>query len=304
MLEAHELARALMDEPRDGDRGHGRGILGRRPAARRIEIEIAEAVGVVMERGHEEEAAVPGGVFRGADPVRRHHLVFTPRLERLSEEKRAAFLPRAMLVERRVAEGVEIGERDPRVIGARGQGIGAPHAFGEELDLPACEVGPVGATHGFGDGIGDEVDNPRLDVGAPEAHPLAGEPIAERRLREAACKRDPHRLVVLVAILVEHHQDQVEARKDVEREPFDQLRVLERDRRRQERFRHAAPRARIHRIEAQPAAQVAHEIEPPAGHPRREKEPGGEQRFDADSSGARSHQNPRLIPTRIDHGVS
>ena len=60
--------------------------------------------------------------------------------------------------------------------------------------------------------------------------------------------------------------------------PADELRVLERDLRGQERLRHAA--GDVHRVQAQVAGEVRDEDERLACQLRLDVEPGGEQRLD------------------------
>ena len=93
-------------------------------------------------------------------------------------------------------------------------------------------------------------------------HPVIRELVAKRKLGKAAVDRDQHRLVVLVAVVVEHHQNLLQLREHVERVPVHQVRVLQRDVRRQQGLRHAA--AAVHRVQAEPAAQVADEVQPSA----------------------------------------
>ena len=112
-------------------------------------------------------------------------------------------------------------------------------------------------------------------------HAALSQPVAERRLRVAAAHRDEHRLVVLVAVAVEHQQDLAERREDVERVAVHQVRILNGDVGRQERLGHAAAFPDVHRVQAEASAQVAEEIQSPADELRRDKQASRKQGFDA-----------------------
>ena len=72
---------------------------------------------------------------------------------------------------------------------------------------------------------------------------------ARQRLGEATVERDHVRHVVLVAVGVDHDEDQTEPGKDVEELAADELRVLERHLRREQGLGHAA--GCVHRVQAQ-----------------------------------------------------
>ncbi len=58
--------------------------------------------------------------------------------------------------------------------------------------------------------LGVEVHQAAVWIALEAVHAALSQPVAERRLRVAAAHRDEHRLVVLVAVAVEHQQDSVE----------------------------------------------------------------------------------------------
>ena len=105
-----------------------------------------------------------------------------------------------------------------------------------------------------------------------------GERLGSERLGKASVERDQVRLVVLVAVAVDHHDDLPEIRDDVERVPADELRVLERDPRRQQRLRDAA--VDVHRVEAEVPGEVREERQRVVAELRLEEEPRREQRLD------------------------
>ncbi len=146
---------------------------------------------------------------------------------------------------------------------------------------------------GFHDGAGAGVyfqdRQGALRVGLRQADLLAGETVAEKRFRDAAGERDHHRLVVLVAVVVNHYHNFAQAGEDFEEgHAVDQDRVLQGDVGRQQRFRDAA--VLIHRVEAHAAGEVADEVEPVADELRTEEEPRGKQGFNFEGG----HHTPLL----------
>jgi hypothetical protein len=99
----------------------------------------------------------------------------------------------------------------------------------------------------------------------------AAERLVVERLGETAGDRDHERLVILVAVVVDHHDDAVEVGEHVVGEPAEELRVLECDSGREQRLGHAA--GRVHRVEAEPAREVADEVDAIVGELRVHEKP-------------------------------
>ncbi len=93
------------------------------------------------------------------------------------------------------------------------------------------------------------------------------------------------RHVVLVAVRVEHHDDALESRQDVEEMAADELRVLQSDLRRQERLGNAARGG--HREETEVTREVRGERQAVAGELRLDEEPRRQQRLDPIRAAAR-----------------
>ena len=106
--------------------------------------------------------------------------------------------------------------------------------------------------------------------------------------------------VVLVAVRVDHHEDPPERREDVEEVAADELRVLERDLRRQQRLRHAA--RRVHRVQAQMPREIRDERDSVVGELRLDEEARGEERLDAIRSAypqCPPPRSPQVPPRRL-----
>ena len=76
---------------------------------------------------------------------------------------------------------------------------------------------------------------------------VTGQRLPEDRFGVAAVDGNPHGLVVLIAVVVEHDQDFAQVGVDLE-QARDVMRILQGHVRRQQRLRHAA--AGVHRVEA------------------------------------------------------
>jgi len=127
--------------------------------------------------------------------------------------------------------------------------------------------------------LGREVGDPGRRVDVDEVRAERGERLFGNRLGEAAFERDEERPVVLVPVLVDHHDDPLEPGHDGERTPADELRVLERQLRRKERLRDTP--GRVHREQAESPGEVRDEVEASVRELRLREDARREQRLDA-----------------------
>ena len=104
---------------------------------------------------------------------------------------------------------------------------------------------------------------------------LALESVVEHRLRHAAGQGYGARLIVLVAIRINHEQDLVEIREDGEQLTVDQLRVTQRDISGNQRFRIASFERLT--VEAHPTGEIADEVQVATRGHRMEKQACGQQ---------------------------
>jgi hypothetical protein len=93
--------------------------------------------------------------------------------------------------------------------------------------------------------------------------------VVEGRLRDSPFGRDDHRLVILIAISVDHDHNLPQLRKYIKRFSIDQVGVLQSDVRREKRLWDAS--AIAHPIQADFAAQIAQKIDPIADYLRPEE---------------------------------
>lgn len=101
---------------------------------------------------------------------------------------------------------------------------------------------------------------------------MSSEVIPEGRLGKAASNGDEHGQVVLVPVVVDHHEDLSKAREKGEWATTYQVRILEGNVGRKEGLGHGA--ACIHGIKAQVSGEVGEEVNPPLAMVGREEEPG------------------------------
>jgi hypothetical protein len=181
------------------------------------------------------------------------------------------------LVENEVAHRVSVREDDPRVVGGPCHGERPVPAPPERLRLTRREVDADGGDRRLLTRLDGEVRDVRRLVDVDEVRPAAGESVRER-LGKSALDRYEVREVVLVPVRVDHHEDLPELREDVEEVSAEQLRVLERHRRREERLGHT-PRV-VHRVQAQVPAQVRAEDDPIAEELRLDEDARREERLD------------------------
>ena len=188
------------------------------------------------------------------------------------------------LVEDDVVGAVAVAEDRAAVIRRPRHRIRAVHALAQEVGGAGREVGAVGRAHGLLARLAHDVRHSGLRVDVDQVGAVAAEHLLVERLREASLERDDERLVDLVAVVVDHHDDAAELGEHEVREAADELRVLERDPGRQQRLGHAA--GRVHRVQAQPSGEVADEVDAVVGELRVHEEPRREQRLDAAGGGA------------------
>ena len=268
MLQLLELARTGVHETVECDGLH---------LAETGEVEVAGRAGVVEDRRREQHPARARRDVRRADPGGG---VLAPRLalvERRPVDDRAPVVPR--LVEHDVAGEVLVAEHDARVVAAECGRERAVRALVERLDRPGREVAAPRVDQRLRARLDREVGEPAVRVDLDQVRACVRKRLRRDRLGKAAVDRDEERLVVLVAVVVEHHDDAIERGQHAERLAADQLRVLERDLRRQQRLGDAA--RGVHRVEAEPAREVRDEVEPAVGQLWRDEEARREQRFDA-----------------------
>ena len=127
-------------------------------------------------------------------------------------------------------------------------------------------------------GLDGEVRDLGRIVDVHEVGAAADERLGRERLGKATVERNRVRKVVLVPVGVDHHDDAAEAGEDVKQVTADELRVLERDLRRQERLGDAS--RRVHGVEAQVAGEVRGEGDAVARELRLDEQARSEERLD------------------------
>ena len=248
-----------------------------------IDRDVAEPVGVGEQGGREEQAPAAGREVAVRDGARVDLLPGGARVEGnavYEPQSGGSLLPQVQDV---VAHGVDVDDRHPAVVPAEARHLAAVAARAERLEGAVVEPPPVGGEELLGARLRVQVDDPPLLVHLHAVAPVLRERRAERGLGEAAADRDDHRLVVLVPVPVDHHEDLPLLREDPVREPPDQLGVLQGKVRGQERLGDAP--SLVHRVQAQAAGQVGDEVDPVAHPLGREEEAGREERVDADRAG-------------------
>src|SRR6266516_2623113 len=198
-------------------------------------------------------------------------------VERRAVDDRPA-APAVGLIEDDVIEQVLLGEHHPRVIAAPRDGKRPVRALAELLDLRAPQIATQAVDQRLLVRLGGEVRDRRIGIDDDQVRAETLEGICCERLREAAFERDHERLVVLVAVAIDHHDDLPEVGQHEERVTEDQLRILQRDLRRQERLWYAA--VCIHREQAERTTEVGDEVEPAVRELGLEEKPGRQQRLD------------------------
>ena len=163
------------------------------------------------------------------------------------------------LEEQRVAEEVLVEEHDARWSGVHASGI-APYMLCARVSTSPESRLQRSALMMDSWRDSAAVRNARVRIDADEVRASAVESIGGKGFGEPAVDRDEERLVVLVPIVVDHYEDPPEVGEHKERVALDQLRVLQRELRRQERFRNTA--LLVHRVHAEPAREVGEEVEP------------------------------------------
>jgi hypothetical protein len=116
--------------------------------------------------------------------------------------------------------------------GGEGERERAVHAPREDLDLAGRKIAAKRGEHRLLARLGREVGDAPRGVDLEEVRPEALERLRRDRFREAAVERHGERLVLLVAVAVEHDDDPLEPRQHAERVADDQFGILERDLRR------------------------------------------------------------------------
>ena len=157
------------------------------------------------------------------------------------------------------------------MIGRVGDRPGAVLALAKRVDGAGRQVGAEAVVQRRVARLRDKVGDAGSGVDVNEVRPFAAERLGIERLREAAFERDHEGLVNLVAVVVDHHDDATVVGEDEEWVAADQLRILEGNPGREQRLGDAA--GGVHRIEAQPAGQVADEVEPVIHELGTEEEP-------------------------------
>src|SRR3954469_25227582 len=107
----------------------------------------------------------------------------------------------------------------------------------ELADGAAAQVAPERVDQRFLARLGREVRNRSCWVDLDEVRAVTLETVTGERFREATLERNDERPVVLVTVAVDHHDDPVQVGENEERLAAYQLRVLQRDLRRQQRLR-------------------------------------------------------------------
>jgi hypothetical protein len=92
-----------------------------------------------------------------------------------------------------------------------------------------------------------------------DMHTITRKEVVKSRLRIAAIDWDCHGLVILVTILIGHHDDFAQTGIDIECLTREQVWVVQGDIRREQRLRHAA--AIIHSIQADVTTKIALKID-------------------------------------------
>ena len=81
--------------------------------------------------------------------------------------------------------------------------MAAPHI----CQLPCVQIHEPGLVYWIGTRIDAKNSQVVLGIAVAANHLLAGKPITKERLRNAAIDWDQHRLVIFIAILVDHDQN-------------------------------------------------------------------------------------------------
>ncbi len=268
MLKSLELARALVDESLDGH------LLD---LTRAVEREIARTARVVEHRRGEEDSLAAHRAVRGAEAGQR--IVTT--LLALVHRRAVEHLARSVvvdLVQHDVSDRVSVSQHDARVIGRPREDERAVRALADGLDFAAVEVDPDRGHDRLLTRLHVEVRGRGLEVDVEEARPPPAESLFGQRLRETAFDRDDVGHVVLVPVVVDHQHDLPEPGQHVVRVALDQLGVLQRELRGNQRLGDAA--GGVHRVQAQVPGEVRDEVEAPVRKLRLEKEARREQRLD------------------------
>ena len=153
------------------------------------------------------------------------------------------------LVEHDVAHRVAVDEGDARVVRSPRRHVRAVLALPDHLGGPRREVDTHRALHGLLPRLDREEGDLGVVVDLDQVRATTRERLGRQRLGKATLERDDVRHVVLVAVGVDHDEDQAEPGKDVEELAADEVRVLERHLRREQGLGHAA--GGVHRVQAQ-----------------------------------------------------
>ena len=240
-------------------------------------IEVGQRARVVVERRGQQDAGAAGGAVAVLESAERVLPLGIALLDRRPEEHpaRARLVD---LVEDDVAHRVAVGEHDAGVIRRPGHDETAVHALPERLDGASGQVD----TNSRHDGLLARLDGQIGDLGhvvdVDQVRATGREHRICERVREAALDRKEVGHVVLVSVGVEHHQDLPEPRKNVEELSADELRILERDLRREQRLRHAA--RGVHRVQAQVSREVRNEGDAVVRELGLDEETRGQERLD------------------------
>ena len=269
MLESLELARAVVDEPLDGH------LLD---LTRAVEREIARTARVVEDRRGEEDSLAAHRAVRGTEAGRRIVKTLLALVHRCAVEH----LPRSAvvdLVQHDVSDRVSVSQHDARVIGRPREDERAIRALGDRLGFAGVEIETDGGHDRLLTRLHVEVGGRSLEVDVEEARPPSTESLFGQRLRETAFDWDDVGHVVLVPVAVDHQHDLPEPGQHAVRVALDQLGVLQRKLRGEQRLGDAA--GGVHHVQAQVPGEVRDEVQPPVRKLRLEKEASREQRLDS-----------------------
>ncbi len=266
-LDPLELSRTCVDGAFEGHRLH----------VTAVEREVPRPVGVVEEAGDDEEALLVGCQVRAVEAGEAVFLSLGPLVERRPPEHAPAAL--LELEEDDVADRVFLGDDDAATVARPRDGQRHPAVLPQRLRGVVLEVDPHHAAEGLAEHLHREVRGQRAVVDVDQVSARVGERGLGDRFGEASGEGNRMRPILLVPVGVDHHHDPIELGDGDECLSVEQLRVLERDPRRQQLLGHRSPVA--HRVQGEVTAEVGDEGDPVADQLRLEKEPPREEGLDA-----------------------
>ncbi len=112
--------------------------------------------------------------------------------------------------------------------------------LGDLGQLAGLQVGAIGFDQRLVAAFRSQIDDAIFSIALSQVHAIFCKEIFESGLRKAALHGNQHRLIIFVAVLIDHHQNLIELGKYIKGQPTDQMRILQSDVRRKQRHRHTA----------------------------------------------------------------